>query len=166
MQILFEVYAKINQDNLFLSHYYFIGQFLILSLFYHSISKSIFFKKTILVVIIYVLVMLFSVFGDTFNQNQFNILEVLFTSVPIIIFAIFFFIENMDKKRKYILINSGLFMYLISSTFLYSLGNLINSSNSLFKKTIWELNGFIYIILQILIFIEWYKNFRKPEVAQ
>ena len=93
-------------------------------------------------------------------------MEVIITSLPLVMFSVFFFIENMEKSKKFIYVNSGIFIYLVSSTFLFSLGNFINdSTTSTRRRIIWDINAIVYAIYQILIFIEWYKHFRKKEVV-
>jgi hypothetical protein len=67
--------------------------------------------------------------------------------------------EELDKKYFYII--SGLFIYLIGSTLLFSTGNI-----KLFtpiKKIVWLINSTLFIVFHILVFIEWYTHFRwKP----
>ncbi len=164
MQALTETFAILYRENLFLSHYYFAGQFIILSIFYGSIFKSKVLKKLVLTIFTLLCISLIIIYNQSFEYKKFNLVEVLTTSIPIIIYALLYFIENIENKKKFILVNSGIFIYLISSTFLFSSGNLINSSNSSFRKVIWNLNGVVYILHLALIFIEWYKNFRKREV--
>ena len=46
IQVLNSYYFKTKRNNLYLSHYYFIGQFILLSLFFKQLLKSVY-KKTI-----------------------------------------------------------------------------------------------------------------------
>lgn len=165
IQSVTEYFFFIKQNNLFLSHYYFIGQFLFLSFFYKSLLKSKLKKNVISLFLILVpLSIIFIYYLNPEYYYTFNLLEVITTSLPLILFAVFYFLESYDSKKEFIYINSGIFIYLISSTFIFSVGNFINLSNSdhMFKKYIWILNAFVYLIYQILIFIDWYRNFRKP----
>ncbi len=150
-----------NIPNLYLSHYYFVGQFLFLSFFYKEILKSQikkrvvnFFLSTIPIVIIILYII------NPLNYFKFNLIEVILTSLPIVLFSIFYFSENLNSSKKFIYLNCGVFIYLISSTFLFSVGNIVNLSLSSFKKYVWILNAILYLVYQILIFIEWYKNFK------
>ncbi|WP_435683861.1 hypothetical protein [Polaribacter sp.] len=45
------------------------------------------------------------------------------------------------------------------STLIFTLGNI--GSREL-KFYVWQFNSILYLIFQIMIFVEWYKNFRKP----
>ncbi|AUC85947.1 hypothetical protein CW731_11885 [Polaribacter sp. ALD11] len=151
-------------SNLFLSHYYFVGQFLFLSFFYKSILKSKIKKRLInlfLFIIPFLIIIIYYI--NPLDYFKFNLTEVIITSLPLVFYSILFFSENLNATKKFIYLNSGVFIYLISSTFLFSVGNLINGSTSehSFKNYIWLLNAFIYLVYQILIFTEWYKNFRK-----
>tara|TARA_R110002073_G_scaffold108336_9_gene243636 strand:+ start:68745 stop:69248 length:504 start_codon:yes stop_codon:yes gene_type:complete len=166
MQVLTETFAHLYNDNLFLSHYYFIGQFLFLCAFYTSVIKSERLKKVILSTSIFVIISVVLLFYfDRSSYNKFSLIEVIITSLPLVIFSIFFFVESIEKSKKFIYINSGIFIYLASTTFLFAAGNYINSSNSELRKIIWDLHAFIYVIYQILIFIEWYKHFRKKKIV-
>ena len=168
IQLRVEYLSSQRISNLYLSHYYFIGQFFFLSFFYKEILKSKIKKKIInlFLVIITILVTLIYLKNPQ-DYFKFNLIEVIITSLPIIFFSILFFSENLNATKRFIYLNSGVLIYLISSTFLFSVGNLINasSSESYIKKYVWTLNAFLYLIYQILIFIEWYKNFRKHKVT-
>lgn len=153
-----------NIPNLYLSHYYFVGQFLFLSFFYKEILKSQIKKRVVnlfLSTIPIVIIILYII--NPLNYFKFNLIEVIITSIPIVLFSIFYFSENLNSSKKFIYLNCGIFIYLISSTFLFSVGNIINSSLSSFKKYVWILNAILYLVYQILIFIEWYKNFKSKK---
>ena len=148
---------KIN--NLFLSHYFFIGKFVLLSLFFRQILKKIILKKIISVVIIIVLVALcvyYIVYPTSYDK--FNIFEIVLTSIPLIIFCFVFFIQQIEgTESRYVFIVSGMFLYFLCSLLLYTAGNIKGST----KMLIWNTNAVLYILYQILIFVEWYKHFRK-----
>jgi len=148
---------KIN--NLFLSHYFFIGKFVLLSLFFRQILKKIILKKIISVVIIIVLVALcvyYIVYPTSYDK--FNIFEIVVTSIPLIIFCFVFFIQQIEgTESRYVFIVSGMFLYFLCSLLLYTAGNIKGST----KMLIWNTNAVLYILYQILIFVEWYKHFRK-----
>ena len=164
IQSITEYLFSIHKNNLFLSHYYFLGQFLLLSFFYKSILKSQIKKKVInvfLIIIPFLTVLLYAIHPE--NYFRFNLIEVIITSLPIVFYSILYFSEILNSSKTFVYLNSGVFMYLISSTFLFSVGNFINDSSSTsdFKRYVWILNAFLYLVYQLLIFIEWYKNFRK-----
>lgn len=156
-----------KKPNLFLSHYYFVGQFLFLSFFYKNIFKNDIKKN--LVKLFLVLIPIFIIINYIIKPEEyfrFNLIEVIITSLPIIFYAFLYFLDTLDFTKKYIYFNSGVFIYLISSIFLFAVGNFITEAQvaKKFKSYVWIINNILYVIYQILIFIEWYKNFRKPSV--
>jgi hypothetical protein len=150
-------FYKLN--NLHLSHYYFIGQFLLLSLFFKTVLEKKVLKKAISIILISVLIALsiYYVINPS-HYNRFNIFEILITSVPLIVYCFFFFIQTIDgTNKKFIYIISGLFLYILCSTLLFTAGNLDNDT----RDVIWWSNTILYLVYQVLIFIEWYKHLRK-----
>ena len=166
--LLIQIYANylstLNRHNLFLSHYYFIIQFVLLSLFFRSILihslKKVFVNGTLIVVLLMLGIYYVCFPGDYFIFNQF---EIIITSVPLIVYCFLFFLHKLsDIDKKYVFIISGFFVYLLCSTLLFTTGNIGSKS---VKKIIWDMNSFLYLVYHILIFVEWYKNFRKPAIA-
>lgn len=154
--------ASRYENNLYLSHYYFTGQLAILSLFYYKLLKSNL-KKIIPFLGTFVFVILgFSFFFKPELYNQFFLFEIVLSSLPVVLYSLFYFFESFgDENKKFLIINSGVFIYLLCSTIIFSSGNLINGliSDST-SIMLWFINIILYLIYQILIFIEWYKNFR------
>lgn len=157
--------ASFSKPNLFLSHYYFVGQFVLLSLFYKQILKRAIKKKLIILCLLIVSILVAIIYIVKPEEYfRFNLIEVIITSLPLVFFAFLFFLENLNFSKKFIYLNSGVFVYLIASTFLFSVGNYIVESKIAKSISIyvWILNNIMYSIYLLLIFVEWYKNFRKP----
>ena len=148
-------------ENLYLSHYYFIGQFLFLSFFFKQLLKHVFYKKMISFMLFTVLSMLaiyYSVYPSAYYS--YNIFEIVITSVPLLLYCLLFFIQKIEKSnKKFNYVVSGLFLYILCSTLLFTAGNI----EAGIKSVIWYSNVSLYIIYQLLIFIEWYIHFRKSE---
>ena len=161
VQIYSEFLASRGFDNLFLSHYYFIIQFICLSLFYREILPSIFTKpiKATLIVILVILTAQYLI--DYSLYRVFNLMEVVITSLPIIIYSFVFFSYNINNKTRFIYINIGVFVYLLCSTLLFTSGNLMVKLDPLINQIVWMVNAGLYILFQVLIFIEWRKNYYK-----
>ena len=164
IQMIAHLLARNNITNIFLSHYYFIGQFIFLSFFYYKILNNPIFKK-IIIALFFIVVTVIGVLY--FNKPElyftFNLWEVVFSFTPIILYSLFYFYESFGiEDKKFLILNSGVFFYLLSATLIFSAGNLINSSDASFSIPTWALNAFLYVIYQLLIFVEWYRNFRKP----
>lgn len=151
--------------NLYLSHFYFILQFLILSFFYLEILNNDFQKKIIKAAMPFCLIILgVQYYFNTDLFYKFNLFEIFITSFLVIIFSMFHFYNILNEKRVYYYINTGIFIYLFGSTFLFITGNLINTLTSDFRNIIWILNGILYIVYQIYIFIEFKKSFLNKKI--
>ena len=151
-----------GENNLYLSHYFFTGQFIFLSLFFFKILHFKKIKKLILFITITIpLYFIIYFFSNEKAYREWCELEIAFTSIPLLIYSFYFFIKKVDdnKDKKYIYFNSGFFVYTLCSTLLFISGNI--GAGEL-KKFVWDINQFLYLIFQIMIFIEWYKNFRRP----
>ena len=162
IQFLSTILSSLNNYNLFLSHYFFIGQFIFLSLFFSSLID---FKKykPFIFFLTFITAASFIIYLYNFpeNINRWSVLEIAITSIPLLFYSFFFFLKKIDdnKNRKYIYFNSGFFVYTLCSTLIFTLGNI--GSREL-KLYVWQFNSILYLIFQIMIFVEWYKNFRKP----
>ncbi len=161
VQVYSSYLSSLTIRNLFLSHYYFIGQFILLSFFYSKVLRS---KKlsSIINIIVFIVSIILIIYYYLYPKDylKWNVLEIAITSIPLLIYSFIFFIKNIDnlENKKYIYFNSGLFIYLLSSTLLFTLGNIGTRSVKLY---IWKFNSILYLVYQILVFVEWYKNIRK-----
>lgn len=163
LQIVTRILSVNKIDNLFLSHYYFVIQFVLLSLFYRKIIENQAYKKAI-VIITYVVVTLIILqyFFQPESYHKFNLAEIIACSLPIILHSVVFFFQNIAKvKKEFVYITSGIFLYLLCSTLIFVAGNYIPKIETFWYQFIWVMNAFLYIVYQFLISIEWYKNFRK-----
>ena len=164
IQIITIFLNRFKIPNLFLSHYYFIGQYFFISSCFYLMSLKLITKKFILYTssLVFISLCIFYIRNPE-RYFAFNMFEIFLTSIPLIIFSLLFFIEKMDSVNKvFIYISSGFFTYLLCSTLLFATGDIA----SIDKITFWTINAFIYLGYQILIFVEWYKHFRKPEVIK
>lgn len=165
--LFIQLYSSIlflsNKNNLFLGHYFFIGQFLLLSFFYAKLLDT---KKLTLGIQLLIPIIGIPFFYYYFKfpekLNQWNEIEIAVTSILLLIYSFLFFMQKITSvsTKKYIYFNAGFFIYTLCSTLLFTLGNI--GSRQL-KLVVWDLNAFLYVVFQILIFVEWYKNFRKKD---
>ena len=154
--------SHLKEHNLFLSHYYFIGQFILLSLFFSTLFKVK--KYKIVNRFLIFLVALSLIIYLKVNPKiyiKWSELEIVITSIPLIIYSFYFFIRSIDSNtsKKYIYFNSGFFIYTLCSTLIFTLGNIGSKE---VKTYVWLFNNILYFIFQIAIFIEWYQNFKRP----
>lgn len=147
--------------NLFLSHFYFLSQFILLSLFYRKLFVNSLQKilvDIVLCVVISSVGFQYIVQSDLFFT--FNIFEVFVCSLPLVIYAIIHLYNSLTNKGVFMYINAGILIYLSTSTLIFILGNFIASINSGLAQSIWFINKGLYVVYLLLIFIEWYKNHR------
>jgi hypothetical protein len=165
IQIIGSILTSLKINNLFLSHFYFIGQFIILSFFYLSLLKGTYQKKVIkigLFLVLSILIIQYSIAPNLFFK--FNLFEIFLTSFLIIIYATLHFYNMLNDRKAFYYINIGILMYLSGSTILFFVGNLMTSISPQYNKIPWILNAFFYIIYQLFVLFEWKKSFSKEEV--
>ena len=142
----------------FLSHYYFIFQFIALSIFFRSLLPSPVLKKAILFFLVAVLILLAIQYYKTPDLYwRFNLLEIGVTSVLLVVYALIYLIQNFKNfKSSYIYFSNGLIIYLVSSSTIFLSGN---TESILFTEPFvldfWFFNSLFYILYQFLIFKEW-----------
>ncbi len=152
--------AKLGNNNIYLFHLFNVGQYFFLSLFYSKQTKNKLLKKSVFwgIRIIPFSILFFYVFNPDYIF-KFNTIEILICYIPLLIYSFYFLIERIDEvDKKFIYFNASFLIYTFCSTLLFSTGNI----QSEIKSLIWDFNIYLYLIYQIFIFIEWYKNFRKP----
>lgn len=165
IQIGSYVCKVLYSNNLFLSHFYFVGQFIFLSLFYLRLVKDQFQKKAIKIGFILVLSTLIIQYGlkpELFFK--FNMYEIFITSFLLIIYATFHFYNMLDEKKEFYFVNMGILLYLFASTILFLVGNLTIKFSTEFKMATWMLNAVLYVIYQLLILYEWKISFSKRKI--
>lgn len=152
-------------SNFFLSHYYFIFQFISLSLFFYNSFENKIFKKTILAVLISVLLFLSIQYYRTPSLYwEFNLIEIAITSIPLLLYAFYYIVSNLKNvKHDYFYFCNGLIIYLTSSASIFLSGN---TDSVIFTEPfildLWFFNSLFYILYQILIYKEWKAlNFRR-----
>ncbi len=160
IQLFSSILSDLRQNNLYLSHYFFTGQFIFLSLFFSKLHDFKKIKKLIRSLAFVIALSIILYFNKTPDAlNKWNILEISLTSIPLLIYSFLFFVKKIsdNKSKKYIYFNSGFFVYTLCSTLIFCVGNI---GTRTLKLYVWDINNFLYLIFQILIFVEWYKNFK------
>ncbi len=154
---------NLKLNNLYLSHFYFIFQFIFLSLFYNQLfnTNQKKYVKIISALIFSILIIQYSLNPGLFSK--FNLLEIFITSFPLILYSIFHLYNLLSKPGKFMYINAGVLIYLSTSTLIFILGNLLNTVDRLLSFNIWFLNRLFYLGFLILILIEWKKSLWKTK---
>jgi len=154
---------ELKKNNLFLSHFYFVFQFVFLSLFYSQLfnKKQIKHQKIISFFVFSILIIQYSIKPSLFYQ--FNLLEIFITSFPLVIYSIFHLYNSLSKSVRFMYINAGILIYIATSTLIFILGNYISKIDKEIADGVWFLNKVFYVGYLILILIEWKKSLLKTK---
>lgn len=159
IQLISQYYADNKIPNLHLSHYYFTIQYIVLLLFYRKIFSDKKFNKVSLMLSIAIAVFLTSQY--ILNPSlyyELNFWEIIITTFPLIVFSVIYFFKTIDNFSPARWINHGIFFYLITSILVFVSGNATLNIKKEIALITWTVNSVMYIIFQILIFIEWKVN--------
>lgn len=156
VQLTTRYYSRNGLNNLFLSHFYFILQFIFLSFFYKTILPVASQKRGVVAGLILCL----SILGIQYYYNpllffKFNLLEIFITSFLTLIYALFHFYNILNESKQYYYLNTGIFIYIFGSTVLFMSGDILSTFDKSYGKIIYTLNGLLYVVYQVYIFIEW-----------
>lgn len=149
-------------ENISMSHYYFIFQFIFLSLFYNQIL--IVNKQKVIVQFLLFLIPVALIIQFLINPRLifvFNIFEVFVCSFSIVIYATFHFYNMLIGKREFYYVNTGILVYLFGSTIIFLAGNVLLMKPSGISTYFTNINIILYIFYLIMILIEWIKNYSK-----
>jgi hypothetical protein len=163
IQALLYYFAREKVNNIFLFGFYFIGQFIFLSVFYYLLIR----KRWVYYIMGGTLVLLILQYGaDPSLIYGYNTYGVTLTQSIIVIYALLYYYRSLAGSARFLYINTGVFLYFVSSILFFASGNLILSLDlSLeLQRLIGTVNDVLYFIFVILIFLEWYRNYRPSIV--
>lgn len=162
LQFSMELVYHLGMNNLFLVNIFFIGQMIILGLFYNSLfynkAQKIFVKVSLLIAL---LILLVQFLMDSSQFLKFNLFEITLTSLLIVVFALLHFYNMLTENKKYYYISMGIVFYLLASTVLFLIGNLSTGLSADLKYLSWQLNAFLLIVYYLIILFEWKVSFSK-----
>ena len=148
-----------GESNLFFFVYYFVLQFITLSLFYKELLA---YKWIHIVTGIVALIIAYQYFLDPSMYFRYNPIGSSLTQIVIVIYSLLYFYKSLSGKREFLIVNVGLFFYMLSSLLIFASGNLVLDADipSYIPKLLNQINLVLYFIFQILIVVEWYRNYR------
>lgn len=143
-------------NNLFLSHYYFNIQFIILSIVFYRLFENAFLKKIILFNLFAILgIVLYTYIDNPGLYYKFNPLEIILTTTALSLYTLLYLLKTIHRSGKYYYFFIGLLLYLTNSVFIFLSGN----SETVFLEDpyidIWIFNSVFYILYQAFIFKNW-----------
>jgi hypothetical protein len=167
MQISLEVMYRLEINNLFAVNIFFIGQMILLGLFYNSLlpikSQRIFVKISLVIALLFLLVQFVM---DSSQFLKFNLFEITLTSLLIVVFALFHLYNMLTDSKKFYYVSCGIVFYLLASTVLFLIGNLSMELSNDVKYLTWALNAFLIVIYQLFILYEWKVSFYENKIEK
>jgi hypothetical protein len=148
-----------GESNLFFFIYYFVLQFIMLSLFYRELLGY----KWINVITVFTLfIIAYQYFTEPELYFKYNPIGSSITQLIVVIYSILYLYKSLTGKREFLIVNVGLLVYLLSSLLIFAAGNLAlnDSFPEYISKSLTELNLVLFLIFQILIVVEWFRNYR------
>lgn len=162
VQFGMELLYHLKMNNLLLMNLFFLGQMVLLGLFYRSLYKQETQKKFVLIALGFALLILITrLFCDPGLQFKFNLFQITVTSLLTVVFALIHFYNMITENKQYYYLTIGVIGYMFGSTVLFLLGNLTIGLSDDFKYLSWRLNAFLFIVYYFFILFEWMKSFSK-----
>jgi len=162
MQLSMELMYIFRMNNLFVVNIFFIGQMILLGLFYNSLMKlksQKIFVKTSLIIALSLLTAQYVL--DPGEFLKFNLFEIILTSLLIVVYALMHFYNMLTESKQYYYVSVGVICYLLASTVLFLIGNLsLELSNDL-KYLSWMLNALLVFVYQLFILYDGIQSFYK-----
>lgn len=160
IQIASKIVSILYGNNLFLSHFYFIGQFVLLSLFFKNlyefkIQKTV--ANWILITGCLILAAQYTLEPEVFFK--FNLFEIFLTSFLTILLAGIHLYNLLTERKVFYYCTIGILLYLSGSTILFFVGNLTSVLSKEYKFLPWTLNAVLVVVYHIFILFEWRKMF-------
>lgn len=160
-----ELMYHLKLNNLPVLNMFFIGQMILLGLFYNSVLRLKSQKTFVKICILATLLILIVQFAfDPGQFLKFNLFEITLTSLLIVVFALLHLYNMLTEDKKYYHISIGIIIYLLASTVLFLIGNLSISLSDDLKYLIWTLNAFLSLVYQFFILYEWKVSFYKKSL--
>ncbi len=163
-QFTMELLYRFQIENLFLVNVYFIGQMVLLGLFYKSIlgiKRQKVFVNWSLTLMLLILVVQCLIKPDQFFK--FNLFVITATSLLSVVYALLHFYNMLTDDRQYYYFTVGLSSYLLVSTVLFIVGNLTLGLSDDLKYFTWRLNAFFVLLYYLFILYEWKVSFNPKK---
>lgn len=152
VQLICVILLYCKRVNLFMSHFYFVGQLVLLAIFYFLLLKDVLKKKIILIgTSTGLLVLAVQYIFDPGMFSKFNLLEITITSLLVVFFALLHLYDMLTDKKEYYYITVGIIIYLLASTILFLVGNLTIGLSENLKFLSWTLNAVLVLVNQLFI---------------
>mgnify|MGYP003450003873 CR=1 FL=1 len=160
MQVSMEMFYLLHKNNLFLMNLYFIGQMIVLGLFYSSLMNSRS-QKTIIhtTMVLNTIIIGIQSWMDYEQFFRYNLLVIVITNLSVIVSAIWHWNKMLTSEKKYYYVTMGLILYLLASTLVFIVGNINAKLNDNLKFILWIFNSFLVIVYYLFILYDWKVSF-------
>ncbi len=157
--------VTMGESNLFFFIYYFVLQFTVLSLFYKQLLG---YKWINIITGITLLIIGYQYFTDPELYFKYNPIGSSVTQLILVVYSMLYFYKSLSGKREFLIINVGLFIYLLSSLLIFAAGNLVlnNSIPDYIPKLLVQSNLVLFFLFQVLIVVEWFRNYRVAKKVE
>lgn len=154
------VFVFNNWKNHIVSHFYFIPQFILLSLFYKSLFNSIQKKIVTFFILLVLSILTIQYIINPKLFTQLNNFEITLTCCVLVVFPIIHLFNSLTKKGRFMYINAGVLFYISFSTLFFILLKLIafNEDLETLYRPLATINEIFIVLYMIAFLIEYRKN--------
>lgn len=147
------IYWELNWNNLKILHIYSLFQFVAFSAFYLSTTHGRIKKRVIWITsgVICCLLIINSIWNE--SLQEFNSLGVFISNGTIIIYVVAHFFEVLGADlhtKKYLIINSGILLFISESLVIFLFGNLLKDVEMIDQAGLWYTHAITYLLFLIL----------------
>ncbi len=156
------IFNEFKIRNLYLSHFYFIFQFIILSIFYITLLRHKSQQKLIQILFVSVIFILGIQYALDYHKFfKFSLLEIFLTSFPLTIYSTIHLYNSLTTRGEYLYFNAAILIYITATTLIFILGNYITGEeiDKTIARNIWFIHKVLYLVFLILTFLEWKNSF-------
>lgn len=143
---------------------YFVGQMILLGLFYNSIAllkvqkqimNSILVASTIAIGI--------HSFLDSSQFFKYNLFVIVVSNLCVLIFAAFHLYNMLSSVKKYYYVTIGLIIYLLATTMVFLVGNINATLSNEYKFVLFKFNSVLTCLYYLFILYEWKVSFFRKK---
>lgn len=148
--------AKLGYNNIFLSHIFFLYQFIFIGKLYLTLLKKYKYQQLLIKLYMTTIMLIMTISYLLYPESFFsyNLLEIILTNYLMIIGPLFYFYSTLTKKRMQFYLNIGILSYGILSSSIQLYLNIIVTYKVEEVYTLWSLNYVITIIFQLTILLQ------------
>ncbi len=148
----------LGRSNLYMSHYYYVAQFILLTWFYACLLNKRWPYYLLAIVLLFIG---FQFVNDSSLYYRYNPIAMALTQMIIVTYATIYLYGCLGKRGSFLITTCALLVYLLVSSIIFASWNLVidlDISNTT-RASLNNLNKVLYFALQIVLIIEWFKYY-------